>query len=164
MIKLVKQDGAAVQYWEVWNDEGTLTVHYGTIGDIGTAEEWEADNPEETMKELAEAKLKEGYTYLDEDSLTEFVIQYRYEDDEQQALDARYYVEDLMNECLGWTGNGYCDGGDIGEGIMNIYCFVVDAGIAAQTIKEELEHQNALQSAVLGYYDTNGEFIVVYPK
>ncbi|MBO9129867.1 hypothetical protein [Bacillus sp. 165] len=159
MIKLVKD----TQYWEVWNDEGILTVHYGKIGDIGKAEELEADNAEETMQKLAEEKLQEGYTYVEEDSLTEFVIQYQYEGDEQEALDSRYYIEEIMNECLGWTGNGFCGGGDMSEGLMNIYCFVLNVNIATETIIEELEHQNALQGAVLAYCSSDDEFQVVYP-
>jgi hypothetical protein len=42
-------------------------------------------------------------------------------------LDKRVAVEELMNEGLGWTGLGHCDGGDIGSGTMKIFCYVADA-------------------------------------
>ncbi|HWO95772.1 MAG TPA: hypothetical protein VNM45_05450 [Bacillus sp. (in: firmicutes)] len=32
----------------------------------------------------------------------------------EEALERRHMVEDLMNECLGWTENDFSDGGGIG--------------------------------------------------
>jgi hypothetical protein len=44
-----------------------------------------------------------------------------------------------MNETLGWTGLGHCDGGSIGSGSMEVCCLVVDAEIAKQTILSDLK-------------------------
>lgn len=32
----------------------------------------------------------------------------------------------MLNESLGWTGLGCCDGGSIGSGTMEACCYVVD--------------------------------------
>lgn len=53
-------------------------------------------------------------------------------------LDKRYSLQDRMNETLGWTGLGNCDGGSIGSGTMEVCCFVVDFGIAKKVIERDL--------------------------
>ena len=69
------------------------------------------------MKELADEQLAGGYKKLDEEELIEFVLQYDYTDDQlEEALEKRHQVQEIMDEALGWSGNGHCDGGDIGSG------------------------------------------------
>ncbi|WP_251028821.1 hypothetical protein [Bacillus sp. ISL-18] len=120
---------------------------------------------EKVMDELAEEKVNEGFEYLEEDELIELVVQYSYKEDEMQtALELRHSVEDLMNECLGWTGNGSCDGGDIGSGTANIFNNVVDVGMATRTIIEELKNNNLLQVVKIAYLNPDDEeYIVLYP-
>ena len=43
-----------------------------------------------------------------------------------------------MDETLGWTGLGFCDGGSIGSGIMEVCCFVVNFEIAKKVIENDL--------------------------
>ena len=74
-----------------------------------------------------------------------------------------YAVEDVMNECLGWTGNGNCDGGDIGSGSINIFCFVVDPQIAAKSAVEWLRKKHLLQGAIMAY-EKDDDYIVLWPK
>lgn len=54
-------------------------------------------------------------------------------------LDKRRALEDRMNETLGWTGLGHCDGGSIGLGTMEVCCCVVDFDIARCVIEEDLK-------------------------
>lgn len=118
------------------------------------------------MDELAEEKANEGYDYLDEDELFELVVQYSYEEDQMEStLEKRHHVEELMNECLGWTGNGSCDGGDIGSGTANIVNFVVDVEKATQTIIEELKNNNLLDGVKIAYLNPEDEeYIALYPE
>jgi hypothetical protein len=46
-----------------------------------------------------------------------------------------------MNECLGWTGNGSCDGGDIGRGKVNIINYVIDVKKATNHFKRATKEQ-----------------------
>lgn len=53
-------------------------------------------------------------------------------------LSKRHQVEDRMNETLGWTGLGACDGGSIGSGTMEVCNFVVDFDVAKKVVEEDL--------------------------
>ncbi|MFC3209652.1 hypothetical protein [Planomicrobium okeanokoites] len=168
MIKLVKEVDNTVAYWEVWKDGKKLTVHSGFVGETGEAEEVKLkmfERAEKIMEELAEEKLAEGYDYLDEDELIELVLQYPYEEQHmEKALEKRQQVEDLMNNCLGWTGNGACDGGDIGSGTTNIFNYVIDVEKALKTILEELTEENLLANVKIAFLDEDEEYIGLYPK
>ncbi len=56
----------------------------------------------------------------------------------EDDLAKRHQLEDRMNETLGWTGLGACDGGSIGSGTMEICNVVVDFDAAKKVIEEDL--------------------------
>lgn len=169
MIKMIKHFDDKVYYWEVWQNGKYVVVHFGMAGDKGETEKKKLSlfqNAEKLMNELAEEKEKEGYSYLDEDKLIELVVQYNYEESEmEKALNLRHSVEDLMNECLGWTGNGSCDGGDIGSGTANIFNYVLDVKRATKTIIEELTNNNLLEGVKIAYLNPKDEdYLTLYPE
>lgn len=43
-----------------------------------------------------------------------------------------------MDETLGWTGLGHCDGGSIGSGTMEVAVVVVDVDLAKRVIAADL--------------------------
>ena len=47
-------------------------------------------------------------------------------------------LQDRMDEKLGWTGLGMCDGGSIGSGTMEVCNFVVDFALAKSVIEQDL--------------------------
>src|SRR5262249_57609688 len=47
-------------------------------------------------------------------------------------------LEELCNECLGWTGNGYCDGPAYGGRSLSVYCPVIDRDLAVEAGVAEL--------------------------
>jgi hypothetical protein len=53
-------------------------------------------------------------------------------------LEKRHKLEDRLNETLGWTGIGHCDGGSIGSGTMEACCLVVDFEAAKRVIEADL--------------------------
>ncbi len=57
----------------------------------------------------------------------------------EEDISKRYSLEDRMQETLGWTGLGHCDGGSIGSGTMEVCCYVVDFNIAKKVIKKDLK-------------------------
>lgn len=168
MIKLVKEVENELMYWEVWKDGKTLTVHYGVVGDTGETEEVKLKLFEKTakvMEKLAEEKLNEGYEILDEEELIEFVVQYLYEDSQmEEALEKRHIIEDLMNECLGWTGNGSCDGGDIGSGSANVFNYVIDVENALKTTIQELSNNNLIDNVKIAFLNEDEEYVSLYPE
>lgn len=169
LIKMTKTVADEVLYWEVWQDGRTLFIHYGIVGDTGETEEKKLSlfqKAEKLMEDLAEEKTNEGYEYLDEDKLFELVVQYSYEENQiVETLEKRQNVEDIMNECLGWTGNGSCDGGDIGSGTANIFNLVVDVEKAIQTIIVELKNNDLLDGVKIAYLNPDDEeYFALYPE
>ena len=117
------------------------------------------------MKELADEHLADGYKELDEDELIEFVLQYDYKDNQlEAALEKRQQVQEIMDEALGWSGNGHCDGGDIGSGTINVFTFVIDVDKALQTTLDELENQQLLDGVKIAYVNDEENYIQVYPS
>lgn len=170
MVKLYKEEKGVLHYFEVWlnDDEISLTTHCGILGETGETEEVFYDEEGDLPVKVAMAKListqkKTGYT---ERVLTELILQYYYNENEDLTalLHKRHKIEELLNDCLGWTGNGHCDGGDIGSGTMNIFCYVVDKNIAVHTILEVLEEEHLLDSLKIAYADEETEeYIGLYP-
>ena len=124
MIKLYKATADALLYWETWEHEGTHTIHWGKVGETGQTKELRSGllrNVEKSVQKEVRERLSEGYAEREE--LEVLLIQYRLDSWGSVAdLELRHKIEDLMNECLGWTGLGHCDGGDIGSGTVNICC------------------------------------------
>lgn len=169
MIKMIKRVNEEVFYWEVWQDGKTLVIHQGSVGDTGETKEMKLSlfqRAEKVIGKLAEEKENEGYDFLSEEDLIELVIQYSYRENEMNAtLEKRHHVEELMNECLGWTGNGYCDGGDIGSGTANIFNYVLDVEKAATTIINELKINDLLKGVKIAYCPAEDEqYIGLYPE
>lgn len=168
MIKLIKEINNKMAYWEVWKDGKILTIHSGFVGKTGDTNEVKLkmfERSEKIMENLAEEKLAEGYDYLDEDELIEIVLQYPYEEQHvEKALEKRQQVEDLMNECLGWTGNGSSDGGDIGTGTTNVFNYVIDVEKALNTIIKELTEHNLLANVKIAFSDENDDYVSLYPE
>lgn len=168
MIKLIKQKDGELLYWEVWQDDKSLIVHYGTVGDTGKTDEIKLSlfqKADKEMEKLAEEQLANGYEELEEENLVEFVLQYNYEDNDiEEALNKRHLVEDLMNECLGWTGNGHCDGGDIGSGTINIFDFVIDVDKALESTLDELSKNNLIEGVKIAFVNDEEDCVVLYPE
>ncbi|MBD0384803.1 hypothetical protein [Paenibacillus sedimenti] len=168
MIKLIKTVDNELVYWEVWEDNKTLQVHYGVVGDIGETVKVKLklfEKAEKVMEKLTNEKINEGYEHLVEEELIELIVQHSYTSYQmEEALEKRHMVEELMNECLGWTGNGSCDGGDIGSGNTNVFNYVIDLDKALKTIIEELSNNNLLENVKIAYLNKDEEYVSLYPE
>jgi hypothetical protein len=58
----------------------------------------------------------------------------------ENDLKKRYAVQDLVHKLLNETDLGYCDGGNIGSGAMEVCCFVTDYQQAHEVIKGALKN------------------------
>jgi hypothetical protein len=164
MIKLYKNTSTGLLYWETWEHEGTHTVHWGKVGEIGEdrlVRDSSQGNAKKAVQQEILARRKEGYAEIED--LHTLVIQYRLDNwGNESDLERRYRVEDLMNECLGWTGLGHCDGGDIGSGTINIFCLVVDPHVAIAPIVADLEKHGELAGATIAV-EKDDDFEVLFP-
>ncbi len=153
MLKLYRKSNAVIEYWEAWSSSIEITIHWGTLGDKGESRELPLEpgvNPDETIKREAKPIRASGFKPLKRSETHIVVIQYKLEGSGATTdLAKRVEIEALMDECLGWTGLGHCDGGDIGSGEMNVFCIVADATIAEPVIVRELKSKGFLEGAVI---------------
>jgi hypothetical protein len=143
MLKLYKSINNKLHYWETWDqDERTGIVHWGTVGDKGQQESITSGflKPfRRRIQKLVDEKIGEGYHPIDDDDISTLLIEFNVEEmGTPEDLEKRHRLEDRMNETLGWTGLGHCDGGSIGSGTMEVCCFVVDFEIAKKLIEKDL--------------------------
>ena len=166
MLKLYKQGRGGMRYWEAWARGVWVVVHEGKLGERGKVrhlEPQEGKTPEQMIAKAAETPRSKGYSEIPMEEHYQVVVQYRLETwGSSEDLAKAHKIEGLLNECLGWTGNGHCDGNDIGSGSMNIYSVVVDPQLAVETIITELREQGLLERAVVAVRYRE-EYRVLYP-
>ena len=111
----------------------------------------------EYMKQEGEIQQFEVGSYYegpDNNELVEIKIRYALDNNgfgTPEDLNRRHQIEDLLDDCLMETNNGECDGGEIGNGEMIIFCYVIDPEKAVETIRKELEKHGYLEGARISY-------------
>jgi hypothetical protein len=161
MLTLYKHARGGLRYWEAWEFDGWVAVHEGKVGERGktrTLSRRRGKTPEQVIVEVAEKPRAKGYAEIPIEEQHQVVVQYQLKTwGSAKDLDKAHKIEDLFNECLGWTGNGFCDGNDIGSGSMNIFSIVVDPHLAVQTMIAELKRRRLLKGAVIAVRKVEGE-------
>jgi hypothetical protein len=98
-----------------------------------------------------------------EDEMYPVVIQYRIEGHgTTQDYDRRVKIETLLEEFLSEADLGYLDGGDIGSGTANIFCFLKPGRKGTEAIIQTLRKNGYLDGAVI-QETVKGEEKVVWP-
>lgn len=143
MLKLYNLTNTRKEYWETWeNNDGTHTVHLGKLGEKGESKIIKSSifKKAETLiqKEIDEL-ISKGFQPLEDDEQNRLIIEYSIDGTRtKEDLEKRHRLENRMNETLGWTGLGHCDGGSIGSGTMEVCNYVVDFELAKEIIENEL--------------------------
>ncbi len=148
-----------------WEEGNKIVVHWGALGEDGEVQEVSADRQGRRAVTRDEAERREeGYAEITEEEASTLIIQFKVVGWGSVAdLDKREKVENLMNERLGWTGLGHCDGGDIGSGTINVFCMVVDPRLALQVALKALEEHDCLEGAVLAL-EADEDIEVMWPE
>ena len=144
MVKLYKLIDNKLHYWETWDkDDKTAFIHWGIVGQRGQNKEVKSglfSNFRKSVQKEIDEKIKEGYKKRDDNEVSFLEIEYIIDGfGTEQDLDKRHRLEEKMDEVLGWTGLGNCDGGSIGSGTMEVGCVVVDFEIAKKVIADNLK-------------------------
>lgn len=85
--------------------------------------------------------IEDEFETEDEGSFSTLIIEYPVIGmGTENDLKKRYSVQDLVHQLLSKSELGYCDGGSIGSGSMEICCFVTDYQRAHEIIKLALEN------------------------
>ena len=142
MLKLYKLNSEPKEYWETWdNDDGTHTVHWGELGTRGRdkiVKNTLFKKAESIIQKEVDSVVGNGFSQVEDEYI--LLVEYSVEGmGNKEDLDKRYALQDKLNETLGWTGLGHCDGGSIGSGTMEVCNFVVDFEIAKQVIENDLK-------------------------
>ncbi len=145
MLKLYKNIDEKLHYWETWDkDESTGVAHWGIVGEKGESEEIGSgflSSFRKKIQKCIDERIAEGYRPIDDDELFTLLIEYDVDGmGTPEDLDKRNRLQERMDETLGWTGLGHCDGGSIGSGTMEVCCFVVDFEIAKLVIGNDLKN------------------------
>lgn len=113
-----------------------------------------------TLAEVGTTPLNDS----EDDEEQRLIVQYRIEGHGSESdHDKRVTVENLLGEFLEDRDLGYCDGGDIGSGTMNVFCFVKPKRGAGQKIIDLLRTNNLLEGAVIAEADNGGQESVLWP-
>lgn len=90
------------------------------------------------QKEI-DSLISQGYQPVEDDDHSTLLIEYTVDGmGTEQDVEKRHRLEERMNETLGWTGLGACNGGSIGSGTMEVCNYVVDFEIAKSVIEKDL--------------------------
>jgi hypothetical protein len=143
MIKLYKRIGGILHYHEAWEADGQIVEHWGCVGERGEQQlhrVQRGQSDEEAISAVLAGAQANGFEEYDEDKQVTVLVEYLIEGmGTSKDLEKRHKLEERMNETLGWTGLGSCDGGSIGSGTMEVCCFVVDEGVAKRVIADDLK-------------------------
>ena len=144
MLKLYKRINRVLHYHEAWAHGAKITEHWGKVGERGEAADHKRNkklSEEENLKQVLAKPLSEGFKPIDVEDHATLLIEYPVEGmGTEDDLAKRHALQDRMDETLGWTGLGNCDGGSIGSGTMEVCCLVVDFKIAKRVVEEDLNN------------------------
>ena len=140
MFKLYKREGDRIRYHEAWDEEDCVIEHFGVVGHPGETRRHELTpgaDPDQLVEDLLKPSAMDGYEEVEDADLIriEVALPVTGEGD----LERRHEVEDRLDDLLGETGLGHCDGGRLDREEMAAFCFVVDAPTAREVIRDELD-------------------------
>jgi len=143
-MKLYKRVDDKIHFWETWDiDDKTGAVHKGVIGHRGDYRKVKSglfsSFRKEVQKEI-DQYFKDGYQEVDIEDHFTLLIEFKVDGmGTDEDVEKRTRLQERMDDILGWTGLGHCDGGSIGSGTMEVCCFVIDFEVAKSVIEENLK-------------------------
>jgi hypothetical protein len=143
MLKLYRLSNSTKEYWETWdNEDGSHTVHWGELGNRGQTKIVKSTlftEAESAIQKEIDGLVQCGFGPIELERHFTLLIEYAVDGmGTTEDIEKRHRLEDRMNETLGWTGLGFCDGGSIGSGSMEVCNFVVDFNLAKSVIEAAL--------------------------
>lgn len=140
MYKLFKREADRILYHEAWDEEDCVIEHFGVVGKPGETRRHELEagaDPDNLLESLLRPVAEQGFAEIDDAELIRLEVAFPVTGDED--LERRHAIEDHMDDLLGETGLGHCDGGRLDENEMAVFCFVIDEPTARIVITEDLE-------------------------
>ncbi len=143
MIKLYRRSDLGIRYHEAWApDEKCVIEHWGELGSRGETREHPLSpnvDPNVAIEAILADARERGFCEFDDDDVQVLLIEYKIDGmGNPDDLKKRHALEARIDDTLGWTGLGHCDGGSIGSGTMEVCCLVVDFDTAREVIEADL--------------------------
>ncbi|WP_304545052.1 hypothetical protein [Desulforamulus aquiferis] len=117
-----------------------------------TGSKWDAAANKEGILLEEDTYTNDSNNLLDDEATEEqyyqIPIEFKLESDgfgTSENLDTRYFIEDLLDRRLQNENAGFCDGGEIGEGKMFIFCYSQSPERAVEIINDELRKHDFLR-------------------
>lgn len=143
MFKLYRRRDEAMEYFEAWPVDGLVIEHRGVCGTTGEKISHPARDDaaqKRILMTLAQAARRDGFRAIPASRLATLIVSRAVRGQGSVAdLDERHALEKFLDGRTGWLGLGHCDGGSIGGGSMESFCFVVDYEIARAALAPELK-------------------------
>ncbi len=158
MLKLYKEIDGVLNYWETWDKNNSVAIiHWGVVGEKGQSKEIKSglfSSFRKKVQEEVDMKIKDSFNEMSDKDIHKLIVEYKIEGIGKEIdINKRHKLEVKMNEVLGWTGLGHCDGGSMGSGTMEVCCLVVSFDVAKKVIEVELS--NTEFSDYLRIFDEN---------
>jgi len=132
-------------YREAWFNNGKLYFHEGKIGQKGILKT--SDVPLQLAYKVIESfnnqAIRDNFVAMTSEHLKSLVIRFTVDGfGTSPQLAIRHELEDIIDEALGWTGNGRCNGGDAGSGTQQLDCQVLLVEPAIRTLTPILQSKS----------------------
>lgn len=143
MLKLYRLSNDILEYWETWEEShGKHRVHWGLLGTVGDSKIVASTflrKAETVIQQEIDALVAQGFHPIPLEDHVVLMIEYQINGmGTEEDLSKRHDLEERLNETLGWTGLGACDGGSIGSGTMEVCNYVVDYDLAKKVIEADV--------------------------
>lgn len=142
MTKLYRRNSdGRLEYHEAWADGNSIIEHWGVAGTQGETKTHRSNwfKKSSVLNNVLQSARQQGFAEISPEEHATLIVEYRVEGmGTASDLDKRHELEQKLNQVLGWTGLGLCDGGSVGAGSMEVCCFVVDFALAKQVIEADL--------------------------
>lgn len=101
----------------------------------------------------------EGYVEVTTEDLQPLHVQFFHLDAED--VETRYLIEQILDECLGMTGNGHCDGGDDSRGGLVFICRVLQIDQAVVDVRQALRETSFFEGVSLFTFHSDNSCIIL---
>ncbi|GED72264.1 hypothetical protein BRE01_59660 [Brevibacillus reuszeri] len=158
MIRLLKKGEKEWQFWEAWYEEKEqhYAIHCGIVGVRGGQYNVLTDHAGEyqhSLQEWVNEMKEEGYLEVTKDDLQCLHVQFAHLHAED--IEMRYHIEQILDECLGTTGNGHCNGGDDSRGGLVVMCHVLQIDQAVVDVVQALREKSLADGVCLFTIDAD---------
>ena len=141
MYKLYKR-GDVMAFHAVWEEDGVVVERFGEVGEGGETRTHPippGSDEDQVMENLMRPVAKKGFEEIDDADLIPLHVEIGKTGQGGEAdLARRHELEDRLDDLLGETGLGHCDGGEFSDRSMAAFCFVVDELIAREVIEGDV--------------------------